>query len=68
MPASTDSRSDAGGGVATVVGEQGRGLAQLHHLGAAVLALGEVLLEPGALEVVERVHGVGARELVQIRS
>ena len=38
-------RSEAGGATATVSDEQGRGLAQLGHLGAAVVALGEVLLE-----------------------
>ena len=40
--------------------------AELGHLGATVVALREVVLEAGPLEVVERVDGVGPRELVQV--
>ena len=66
MPASTRSRSEAGGAIGDGVGQQGGGLAEAGHLGLAVLALGEVPLEPGALEVVERVDGVGAGQRVDV--
>ena len=66
MPERTEPRREAGGGDGDVVGEQGCGLPQLGDLGAAVLAGGEVLLEPGALEVVDGVEGVGAGELVDV--
>ena len=65
MPASTESRREAGGG-GDGVGEQGCGLPQLGHLGPAVLAPGEVLLEAGALDVVDGVDGIGAGQLVDV--
>ena len=68
MPERTELRREAGGGDGDVVGEEGCGLPQLGDLGAAVLAGGEVLLEPGALEVVDGVEGVGTGELVDVRS
>ena len=66
MSASTRSRRRGGRRGGDGLGEQAARLAEAVDLGAALGALGEVALELGALDVVERVDGVGAGQGVDV--